>query len=216
MRIFLIHIWLISNGVTSVCFAVDNHCKTLLSRGSGITVYGQIGELVSLSTDKSYQHSNDFELFRWNSVTAVDNNRKRLTFYFPDTLYFSVDHYSFPFFVTWKSNSNFPFQWMTSGLATITIFRRISRLVFDSGSRQSSFPLLSHRFTLATSPQNMQRKISKGFQKRLSRETKLQLSRKIKVIPAFLWAILYRDKLNTENLSRRKHQFYVKFIARQQ
>ena len=208
MRIFLIHIWLISNGVTSVCFAVDNDCKTLLSRGSGITVYGQIGELVSLSTDKSCQHSNDFELF--------DNNRKRLTFYFPDTLYFSVDHYSFPFFVTRKSSSNFPFQWrMTSGLATITIFNfgRISRLVFNSGSRQSSFPLLSHRFTLATSPQNMQRKVSKGFQKRLSRGTKLQLSRKIKVIPAFLWAIVYRDKMNNENLSRRKHQFYVKSLS---
>ena len=81
------------------------------------------GEAGSLSTDKSCQHSNDFELFRWNSVTAVDNNHKRLTFYFPDTLYFSVDHYSFPFFVTWKSSSNFPFQWMTSGLATTTIFR---------------------------------------------------------------------------------------------
>ena len=77
------------------------------------------GEARSLSTDKSCQHSNDFELFRWNSVTAVDNNRKRLTFYFPDTLYFSVDHYSCLFLVT----GNFPFQWMASGLATITIFR---------------------------------------------------------------------------------------------
>ena len=203
MQIFLIHIWLISNGVTSVCFAVDNDCKTLLSRGSGITVYGQ-----SLSAFEWL-----CELFRWNSVTAVDNNRKRLTFYFPDTLYFSIDRYSFPFFVTWKSRSNFPFQWMTSGLATITIFRpdftacfRFWKSAKLISATESSFH--SHN----KSSQNMQRNF-KGFQKRLSRRTKLQLSRKIKVISAFLWAIVYRDKMNTENLSQRKHQFYVKSLS---
>ena len=166
------------------------------------------GEAGSLSTDKSCQHSNDFELFRWNSVTAVENNRKRLTFYFPDTLYFSVDHYSFPFFVTWKSSSNFPFQWMTSGLATITIFRPDFTACFRFWKSAKLISATESSFhSRNKSSQNMQRKISKGFQKRLFRGTKLQLSRKIKVIPAFLWAIVYRDKMNTENLSRRKHQF---------
>ena len=59
-----IYIWLISNGVTSVCFAVDNNCKTLLYGGVRITVY----------TDKWCQRANDFELFRYH-LMAVDNNR---------------------------------------------------------------------------------------------------------------------------------------------
>ena len=124
-------------------------------------LYGEIDKLVSLSTNKSIQRTNDFELFRWNSVMAVDNNRKFLrdqmvyrstdfsdalplvnnrkllhdqmaywSFYFPRrTLYLSVDHHSFPlFFVTWKTSSVFPFQWMTSSASTITLGR--SCLVF--------------------------------------------------------------------------------------
>ena len=185
MRIFLIHIWLISNGVTSVCFAVDNKCKTLLIRGSGITVYGQIGMLVSLSTNKSYQHTNNFERFRWHSVMAVGNNdRKLLTKSIvyrsiSRTLNLSVDHYSFPLLVTWKLSSNFPFQWTTSSLATITFFSAGSEsLVFWKSAKLISTTESSFH-SRNKSSRNMQRKISKGFQKRLSRGTKVQLSKKI-------------------------------------
>ena len=115
-------------------------CKTLLSRGSRVTVYGQI-----LS---AFEWLWTFPM-KFSNSSPVDNNRKRLTFYFPDTVYFSVDHYSFPFFVTWKSSSNFPFEWMTSGLATTTIFRPDFTACFRFWK---SFPLLSHRFTLATCP----------------------------------------------------------------
>ena len=46
-------------------------------------------------------------------------------------------------------------------------------------------------WVIVSSPLKICKEISKGFQKRLSRETKLQLSRKIQVIPAFLSAIVY-------------------------
>ena len=108
--------------------------------------------------------------------------------------YFSVDHYSFPFFVTiFRPDFTTCFRFWKSAK-----FISAAESLFHSRNKSS---------------QNMQRKISKGFQERLSRGTKLQLSRNIKVIPAFLWAIVYRDKMNTENLSRRKHQFYVKSLS---
>ena len=130
-----------------------DHCLRT-NRRVGITVYGQIFSAFE------WLH----ELFRWNSVTAVDNNRKRLTFFFPDTVYFSVDHYSFRFFVTWKSSSNFPFEWMTSGLATITIFQPDFTACFRFWKSAKLISATESSFhSRNKSSQNMQRKISIRF-----------------------------------------------------
>lgn len=136
------------------------NCKTLLLRRNGITVYGQILPV--------YEWPNFSDgIRRWQSITIVNSWPKGISFYFPDrTLHLSLYHYFPLFFVTWKSSSDFPFQWITCSLTTITFLRpELFRfLEVDKAHIRlvhiSLFSKLLQSFTFATikSSQNIQRK----------------------------------------------------------